>query len=325
MKKNLLSSAIIIALIALGTTGCDDQKSQKSTLTDSSATSTSVNQNDSDAILAQKMNVYVECYNDINPMILSSVKGYADWVDMDKGPTGKERYIRGMGDVTVDLDRCLAKITKVSSLKPELKPIDTLALNYINSSIDMKKIIREMNSYYTQEDYKDDAFTKAKYLHTQFMQTLSVFKPASEAYEDAIRTMNDQRQMLQLKKIEAKEGKSFDYYSLSMMLISKKTNQLLQNDGFNVDDAMKQVQALNEHVAQLKAKQNDTKSGSFQREQFLEAADKYVLAVKTRVRRERDHIPLTDSDKENPAWAEGAFDKVIRGYNDLVTRFNLMN
>ncbi len=43
---------------------------------------------------------------------------------------------------------------------------------------------------------------------------------------------------------------------------------------------MKQVQALNEHVAQLKAKQNDTKSGSFQREQFLEAADKYVLAVK---------------------------------------------
>ncbi|HGG6605785.1 TPA: YiiG family protein, partial [Salmonella enterica subsp. enterica serovar Warragul] len=293
-----LSSAIIIALIALGTTGCDDQKSQKSTSTDSSATSTSVNQNDSDAILAQKMNVYVECYNDINPMILSSVKGYTDWVDMDKGPTGKERYIRGMGDVTVDLDRCLAKITKVSSLKPELKPIDTLALNYINSSIDMKKIIREMNSYYTQEDYKDDAFTKAKTLHTQFMQTLSVFKPASEAYEDAIRTMNDQRQMLQLKKIEAKECKSFDYYSLSMMLISKKTNQLLQND---------------------------TKSGSFQREQFLEAADKYVLAVKTRVRRERDHIPLTDSDKENPAWAEGSFDKVIRGYNDLVTRFNLMN
>ncbi|HFJ1621641.1 TPA: YiiG family protein, partial [Salmonella enterica] len=292
------SSAIIIALIALGTTGCDDQKSQKSTSTDSSATSTSVNQNDSDAILAQKMNVYVECYNDINPMILSSVKGYTDWVDMDKGPTGKERYIRGMGDVTVDLDRCLAKITKVSSLKPELKPIDTLALNYINSSIDMKKIIREMNSYYTQEDYKDDAFTKAKTLHTQFMQTLSVFKPASEAYEDAIRTMNDQRQMLQLKKIEAKECKSFDYYSLSMMLISKKTNQLLQND---------------------------TKSGSFQREQFLEAADKYVLAVKTRVRRERDHIPLTDSDKENPAWAEGSFDKVIRGYNDLVTRFNLMN
>ncbi|MCT6953380.1 DUF3829 domain-containing protein, partial [Salmonella enterica] len=94
--------------------------------------------------------------------------------------------------------------------------------------------------------------------------------------------------MLQLKKIEAKEGKSFDYYSLSMMLISKKTNQLLQNDGFNVDDAMKQVQALNEHVAQLKAKQNDTKSGSLQREQFLEAADKYVLAVKTRVRRQRD-------------------------------------
>ncbi|KOH97258.1 DUF3829 domain-containing protein, partial [Salmonella enterica] len=69
----------------------------------------------------------------------------------------------------------------------------------------------------------------------------------------------------------------------------------------------------------------DTKSGSFQHEQFLEAADKYVLAVKTRVRRERDHIPLTDSDKENPAWAEGSFDKVIRGYNDLVTRFNLMN
>ncbi|EHN5852733.1 DUF3829 domain-containing protein, partial [Salmonella enterica subsp. enterica serovar Oranienburg] len=100
MKRNLLSSAIIIALMTLGATGCDDKKSQKSTLTDSSATSTSVNQNDSDAILAQKMNVYVECYNDINPMILSSVKGYADWVDMDKGPTGKERYIRGMGDVT---------------------------------------------------------------------------------------------------------------------------------------------------------------------------------------------------------------------------------
>ena len=54
------------------------------------------------------------------------------------------------------------------ALTPALQPIDGVAVSYIDAAVALG------NKYYTQENYKDDAFAKGKTLHQTF---LKIWKP----------------------------------------------------------------------------------------------------------------------------------------------------
>ncbi len=45
---------------------------------------------------------------------------------------------------------------------PALQPIDGVAVSYIDAAVALGNTINEMDKYYTQENYKDDAFAKGK-------------------------------------------------------------------------------------------------------------------------------------------------------------------
>lgn len=183
-----------------------------------------------------------------------------------------------------------------------------------------------MNKYYQQQDYKDDSFAQGKILHTEFLQALAVFKPASEAYSAAIHEINNRRQEEQLKKIEQHEGKSADYYSLSIMLSSKKINQMLEPEKFDADSAMKLVKDLGEQIEQLKSKLAEAQNTN---SVFVNAAEQYLLDAKNRVRRARDNTPLDEGDQmmmtSAPAMVDGSFAKMMTSYNSMVTWFNASN
>lgn len=46
------------------------------------------------------------------------------------------------------------------ALTPALQPIDGVAVSYIDAAVALGNTINEMDKYYTQENYKDDAFEK---------------------------------------------------------------------------------------------------------------------------------------------------------------------
>lgn len=159
---------------------------------------------------------------------------------------------------------------------------------------------------------------------------MATVAPTTIALLAAIHEINDRRQEQRLQKIEAQEGKSLNYYSLSIMLISKKINQALQSDRFDADVAMKQVQDLSQQIEQLKATLGDSKNGSQdQASTFIDAAEKYLLDAKKRVRRIRDKTPLTMEEEMlmdgSPQMVEGSFEKMMDSYNQMVTWFNAMN
>lgn len=93
------------------------------------------------------------------------------------------------------------------ALMPALEPIDGEALNYIDAAVALGNTINEMDKYYTQENYKDDAFAKGKMLHQVFIKNVDAFKPVAESYHAAIQVINDKRQLVELKNIEQREGK----------------------------------------------------------------------------------------------------------------------
>ncbi len=96
----------------------------------------------------------------------------------------------------------------------------------------------------SQENYKDDAFAKGKTLHQTFLKNLESFEAVAESYHAAIQEINDKRQLAELKNIEEREGKTFHYYSLAVMISAKQINNLISQDKFDAEAAMKKVSEL---------------------------------------------------------------------------------
>lgn len=228
MKRNLLSSAIIVAIMALGITGCDDKKAETETpppansqpaapAPEAKPTESPIAKAkmpaqpvaDEQAVFDEKMNVYIKCYNKLQVHVQHSLARYADWLkDFKQGPTGKELHVYGIYSISESsLSDCEKEIKNVVALMPALEPIDGEALNYIDAAVALGNTINEMDKYYTQENYKDDAFAKGKMLHQVFIKNVDAFKPVAESYHAAIQVINDKRQLVELKNIEQREGK----------------------------------------------------------------------------------------------------------------------
>ncbi|MDZ8841690.1 YiiG family protein [Escherichia coli] len=343
MKRNLLSSAIIVAIMALGLTGCDDKKAETETpppvnsqpaapapeapVAKAEAKPETPAQPvvDEQAVFDEKMDVYIKCYNKLQIPVQSSLARYADWLkDFKQGPTGEERTVYGIYGISEsNLAECEKGVKSAVALTPALQPIDGVAVSYIDAAVALGNTINEMDKYYTQENYKDDAFAKGKTLHQTFLKNLEAFEAVAESYHAAIQEINDKRQLAELKNIEEREGKTFHYYSLAVMISAKQINNLISQDKFDAEAAMKKVSELETLVAQ--AKEADKGGMNFS---FINSAGQYQLEAKKYVRRVRDKVPYSDWDKEqlqdaNSSWmVDDSFPRALREYNEMVDDYN---
>lgn len=110
-----------------------------------------------------------------------SLARYADWLkDFKQGPTGEERTVYGIYGISEsNLAECEKGVKSAVALTPALQPIDGVAVSYIDAAVALGNTINEMDKYYTQENYKDDAFAKGKTLHQTFLKNLEAFEPCS--------------------------------------------------------------------------------------------------------------------------------------------------
>ncbi len=132
---------------------------------------------DEQAVFDEKMDVYIKCYNKLQIPVQSSLARYADWLkDFKQGPTGEERTVYGIYGISEsNLAECEKGVKSAVALTPALQPIDGVAVSYIDAAVALGNTINEMDKYYTQENYKDDAFAKGKTLHQTFLKNLEAF------------------------------------------------------------------------------------------------------------------------------------------------------
>ncbi|GEM_PF-95834 len=347
MKRNLLATAIVLTLL----TGCDDNTSTESTQATSSSsapasfTATSEPsqaqaapknddvQADQQDVHDKKMNTYIDCYNTLQLSIYNSMERYASWLkDLQTGPTGKERIVYGTYAVSDStLEKCQKEVPEVVKLKPALEPMDEAASAFITHAVAVANTINAMNKYYEQENYKDDAFAEGKTLHQTLMKQWSDFEPAANRYSDAIKQVEAERQVAQLKAIEQSEGKSENYYTLSVMIHSGNLNDVISHETFDTDNAMKQLTELEKTTAEFKEKLKAQSGDSFKFTRFISTAEEYQLDTKKYIRRVRDKAPYADSEKRllsdaNAGWmVDASYPKALRSYNQMVDNYNRMH
>ncbi|VEA43971.1 Uncharacterised protein [Salmonella enterica subsp. enterica] len=275
-------------------------------------------------IVKKWMSISIVLIN-FNWPVQRSLARYADWVkDFKKGPTGKESLVYGIYGITESyITNCQKEMKQVAALTPLLEPIDGVAVSYIDSAAALGNTINEMEKYYTQENYKDDAFAKGKALHQTLLKNIEDFKPVSEKYHEAIQEINDRRQLTQLKRIEEAEGKTFNYYSLAVMISAKQINKVISADTFDAEAMMKKVAELETMIAQLKEVNTDGRNSS-----FISSAADYQLQAKKYIRRIRDNVEYSDFEKkrvQDPAtgWmVADSYPASLRSYNEMVDDYN---
>lgn len=350
MKRSLLASAMALALMATGLTGCDDKdkaeaapaaSSSPAQTTEAPATPATADnapeqtapavQADKDVIYDEKMNTYIDCYNDLQLSIFHSIDRYASWLkDFHTGPTGKERIIYGIYSVSESsIAKCQKQIPEVAKLTPALEGMDEAATEFVTSAVDVANTINEIDKYYEQENYKDDAFAQGKALHQTLLKNWEAFEPASRAYAAAIKKVDAERQIAHLNAIEQSEGKSVNYYKLAIMIDAEKVDSIIKEDTFDPETAMKQLNVLEKLTEELKVKDKAQPDISMGR--FISSVEGYQLNAKKYIRRIRDKEPYSEQEQKwiadaNAGWmVEGSYPSALKSYNEMVDDYNRLH
>lgn len=278
---------------------------------------------------AGKMQAYIACYNTANDSAQRSIARYASWVDAKKGPTGKERHVYGLYQIHEHIvQACQKKIEAALQQQPALEPLDGAARSYLQALSALAPLVDEAYKYYERENYKDDGFTKGKQMHAPLVQAMQAFDAASQSFASALETENDKLLAEELKQIEKTEGRKLLYWHMLTMAEAKQLANLLSEDTFDMNQATAQLaefeQAADELAAYAKAHKNELPTAW----SFMDSAvENFRIAAKERIRRIRDKKPYSQTERNwvgtSSGWmVNGSPDKLVRQYNELVSRSN---
>ena len=178
--------------------------------------------------LVEKTNLYVKALNAVSGA-QRSYDRYASWLDVKKGPTGKERYISyGLYEISKSsVDEVKQAAQKGPRLKPALPELDGVIVRLAESFGALEPLVKKAHDYYEQEDFKDDAAKGAKELHAAMMPLFeSTFKAERELRRDldVLKSQVDQRQLAQIEK---SSGRKYEWHLRSYLLAAKSLINLL--------------------------------------------------------------------------------------------------
>ena len=323
--KHAVATAALAVSIALALTACGD----KSATTADAAAEAADEQLDAQQALTVKLNDYIDCYNGIDANVHRGIDTYTGWIkDIKVGPTGKES--RGYGPSPVDdyrLKKCDESVNRALGAEPKLPALDAAAKVYLAQLHVLVPLAKDAHDYYDREDFEDDQFAKGKQLHAPLMAALGAFTEASDTFSDALEKQNDQAQRVQLVALEKAEGRTMEFYRLSMMLEAKALVEFMGEDDFDVAAGAERVAAFNalsdEAHAKVKPAENNTGWSTFEM-----SAEQFRRESKERLKRVRDKEPYSKLQiqwMDHPTLAPaGSPRKLLNAYNDLVQRSNLL-
>lgn len=278
------------------------------------------------ASMTEKLQPYIECYNDISGRAHDSQARYLSWVNEKAGPTGKEKIVYGLYTISGEAD-CAKGVEAAAKMEPHDAALESAGASYAAAVTELAPLLKEANDYYDQKDYQDDKMAKGKAMHQKLMAAWSKFAAADKKLDDVVSALNDKAQLEELAAIEKSEGKKWRYYVLSAMA---KAKALMRAEGNasaaeppKITDALAAYEAAVKDLEQYPSSNKD-KIGS----SFISSTKNFLASAKGLMRRIRDKTPFSTGEKmlmqsQGGAWmVEGSLARVNRDYNQLVEAFN---
>lgn len=283
---------------------------------------------DKDGELADKLSNYISCLNGATRNVFDSRNRYLEWVKDEKvGPTGKERTVYAPHEI-YQADGCIKDLDEAKTKKPPLAEIEAAAQAYRAALEKVKAEVKTAHGYYTQQDYKDDKFAKAKSMHPTLMGAYDGFKAANEPFETKVVALNEEVGKRQLEKISKDADRTLEYRqrtvvnAAKVLVKSAEVKTLAELDAASYDANLeaysKTVTELDDYVTKNPAEASKVTLFS----SFVSDSKDLLKAAKELSRRKRDN---KDFAKERAMFAhtvEGHPAQVIDKFNELVRESN---
>ncbi len=191
-----------------------------------------------------KVNAYTGLMNRTLRAV-ESWQRYASWVDMRRGPTGRERYISYGLYSLYDVTRELAAARQAMVSPPERPALDEAVGRYILAYEALAPLITRAERYYDRQDYRDDRMAEGRALHEQMVPAAQEFLAARAALEGQMRAMRADLDLRELADIEAREGRSARWQIRNTMIQARAVINALPPRGQRQVD----MAALDEAIA----------------------------------------------------------------------------
>ncbi|MEO5719983.1 MAG: DUF3829 domain-containing protein [Chthoniobacterales bacterium] len=275
--------------------------------------------------LVEKTNLYVKALNEVN-RAQRTYDRYASWVNVKKGPTGKERYISyGLYEISKSSVEDVKKAAqKGPRLKPPLPDLDAIIVRLAESFSALEPIVKKAHDYYEQEDYRDDDAKGAQEFHQAMMPLFqATFAAEAELRSnlDDLKTKVDQRQLTMLERTK---GKKYEWHLRNYMLMAKAMINLLPEsaDAPMIERAAYQTRYADLETAysgfQTFAAENPEEVKKVMMSNYVESGMKDFFTASKFLRR-----TLEAGKRERREYLERV-GELAQKYNELITRTNTM-
>ncbi|PZN96571.1 MAG: hypothetical protein DCF30_17475 [Hyphomicrobiales bacterium] len=152
---------------------------------------------------------------------------YASWVDMKKGPTGKERYISyGMYSL-YDVAGEIRKAEDAAGNPPALPEIDDTVRRYIKAYQQLAPLITRAERYYERNDYRDDNAAEGRTLHVAMVPAAKVFLTERATLDAQMRVYKKGLDARELAAVEKREGRSARWQIRNIMINARAVMDLM--------------------------------------------------------------------------------------------------
>lgn len=294
---------------------------------------------------ASKLDPYIEnCLNRFSRQVFSAQDRYLQWCDENVGPTGRERNVYGIFQVTGETSQCAAAVQRAAAMQPSLPAIEQAANNYVVALNGVVPTINQAYTYYQRQNYRDDGFAQGRQLHGPLIVSLRQFTAAHRALSDAVNQVQDQNNDVLLARIQNDPSRRMEYLIKTALRTAKRLMRIgrearVMRDGTlfmapGQDAAFIQLATeyeQNVDAMQAYATTNPAQAGRVRMlSSYTNDSNTYLNSVKNMARRLRDRTPFDSGERYrifNMSFArhvQGTPDNVLEEYNDLVRSYNFI-
>lgn len=276
--------------------------------------------------VTEKLNAYTF---GINRMALRAHESYArhdSWVDIETGPTGKERHIYGLYEL-YELEPIKARFEKVKTQSPQLPELEQAGDAYITSLLSLVELVRGAKDYYDQKDYLDDGMATGKTLHPGLVESFEAYFIAEKKLRARLAHYQGERKEALLAEADTEETRLFAQGMRSMDLTTALMEQAISEELFSLDaanlsDGIEKAQGAWDKLGEM------TPSNTLGYAE--DPAKDFIKSAKEVMRRARDQQAFSQSEalllQGNGAWmVEGSQGRLVNSYNQLVSAYNSAN
>lgn len=177
---------------------------------------------------------------------------YRSWVNMQRGPTGRERYIvyglYSLYDVRGEIEKAEQAVTQ----EPAMPELDDAIRRYIQSYRTLAPLITRANVYYERKDYQDDGAALGRELHREMVPAAEAFLKDRADVERAMRALRTDLNSRELADIERREGRSARWNVRNVMIAARGVMDLMPTNERPVVDMAAFDLAIQTYAAALR-------------------------------------------------------------------------